>query len=90
MERPQCTGAPGSFDLCGQCFWWTVKLLGGPHSSKGSRLIGDEMFFEGASTEVQSVMFGREAAWRLRYQCCVLQVTLHGPRSLRPSLSHQW
>ena len=23
-------------------------------------------------TEVQSVLFGREAAWRLRYQCCVL------------------
>ena len=26
----------------------------------------------GLPTEVQSVLFGREAAWRLRYQSCVL------------------
>ena len=56
-----------------------------PHSSKGSRTVGDGMFFggkswspssealglrssvrwaEGASGEVQSVLFGRQAAWR--------------------------
>ena len=68
--------------LCLAMKVWVVKLLGGPHSSKGSRLIGDAMFFEGASVEVQSVMFGREAAWRPRYQCCVLtalQVMLVNP-----------
>ena len=37
--------------LCGECFWRTVKLLGGPHSSQGSRLIRDEVFFEGASMD---------------------------------------
>ena len=57
-----CMGNSRFFGLCGECSWRTVKLLGGPHSSKGSRLIRDEMFFEGASIEVQSVMFGREAA----------------------------
>ena len=64
-------GTPGSSPLW-ECFWRTVKLLRGPHSSKGSRLIRDEMFLEGASVEVQSVMFGREAAWRPRCQCFVL------------------
>ena len=84
--RPECLGTTSSsmagasavhgelqvLRLCGECFWRTVKLLGGTHSPKGSRLIRDEMFFEEASIEVQSVMFGREAAWRPRYQCCVL------------------
>ena len=70
--RPECLGTTSSsvagasavqeelqvLRLCGQCFWRTVKRLGGPHSSKGCRLFRDEMFFEGASIEVQSVMFG--------------------------------
>ena len=35
-------------------------------------LLGTKCSSKGLPTEVQSVLFGREAAWRLRYQCCVL------------------
>ena len=65
LQMAGASAAHGEFQvlrLCGECFWRTVKMLGGLHSSKGSRSIRDEMFFEEASIEVQSVMFGREAA----------------------------
>ena len=59
---------------CAECSWRTVKLLGGPHSSEGSRMIGDDVFFSGESDsppgtsligaprEVQAILFGRQAA----------------------------
>ena len=64
LERWPCTGNSRFF------VWRTVKLLGGLEGF--SLNWRTKCSSRGLPTEVQSLLFGREAAWRLRYQSCVL------------------